>query len=116
MNLRRQTATTVLAALAALSVAPVASYAATATTTKTVNTATTTKTASAKVNANTATSAQLTAAFTKVGVQNASRWAREVREYRPYKSDPNWAKLRQELSKYHIAQDQLTKLLSVLTV
>ncbi|HJV08792.1 MAG TPA: hypothetical protein VJ653_03900 [Acidimicrobiales bacterium] len=71
----------------------------------TVAPATTTTTATpavAKVNANTATRAQLAAAFEAAGISNASRWAVEVEEYRPYPTnDPNMAKLRQNLAKYN---------------
>ncbi len=67
--------------------------------------ASTTTIASRKLNANTATKAQLTAAFTAVGVKNAAKWANEVQEYRPYKGNVN--KLRTELAKYGIAPTQL---------
>ncbi len=55
-----------------------------------------------KINANTATRAQLQAAFEAAGISNPSQWAREVEEYRPYPTtDPNFAKLRGELAKYN---------------
>lgn len=69
--------------------------------------------AAKKVNANTASQAELTAAFESAGVPNAARWAREVEEYRPY-SDDNWASLRQELAKYNIDDATFDKLVSVL--
>src|SRR5262245_15798968 len=54
-----------------------------------------------KVNANTATRAQLQAAFEAAGIPGAARWAGEVEEYRPYATnDPNFGKLRKELAKY----------------
>jgi hypothetical protein len=76
----------------------------TAVTTTTAAPATTTTAAPAvaKVNANTATRAEMTTAFTAAGISNASRWALEVEEYRPYPTnDPNMAKLRQNLAKYN---------------
>ncbi len=55
-----------------------------------------------KVNANTATQAQLLAAFQANGIPNAAQWVREVMEYRPYPTtDPTFAKLRTELAKYN---------------
>ena len=74
-------------------------------TTTTAAPATTTTTAApavTKPNANTASRAEMTAAFTAAGISNASRWATEVEEYRPYPTnDPNMAKLRQNLAKYN---------------
>lgn len=64
--------------------------------------ATTTTAGTTKVNANTATQAQIQAALEANGVSNASRWAGEVVEYRPYPTnDPDLAKLRQNLAKYN---------------
>jgi hypothetical protein len=77
---------------------------ATAVTTTTAATATTTTAAPAvvKPNANSASRAEMTAAFTAAGISNASRWSMEVEEYRPYPTnDPNMAKLRQNLAKYN---------------
>ena len=55
-----------------------------------------------KVNANTASVAELQRAFEAAGISNAARWAREVEEYRPYPTDdPSFAKLRRELAKYN---------------
>lgn len=73
--------------------------------------------AGGKVNANTATIDQLTAAFTAAGISNASRWAREVDEYRPYPAnDPNLAKLRQNLAKYNPGQETVDKIVATLSV
>jgi hypothetical protein len=72
------------------------------TTTTAAPATTTTAPAVAKPNANTATRAEMTTAFTAAGISNASRWALEVEEYRPYPTnDPNMAKLRQNLAKYN---------------
>jgi hypothetical protein len=72
------------------------------TTTAAPATTTTAAPAVAKPNANTASRAEMTAAFTTAGISNASRWAMEVEEYRPYPTnDPNMAKLRQNLAKYN---------------
>jgi hypothetical protein len=66
-----------------------------------------------KVNANTATVTELTAAFESAGVPNASKWAREVEEYRPYEDD-GWVHLREELDKYNIDDATFEKITSVL--
>lgn len=76
--------------------------------------ATATASAVQKVNANTATIAQIQAALEAAGVSNASRWAREVEEYRPYPADPTWAKLRQELAKYNPGPGVVDQIISVL--
>ena len=68
----------------------------------------------AKVNANIATESELAAAFGAAGIPNADRWAREVAEYRPYDSDPTWAKLRQELAKYNIDPTVLEQIIATL--
>jgi hypothetical protein len=68
----------------------------------------------AKVDANTASEAELKAAFEAAGVSNAETWAHEVEEYRPYPDDPTFAKLRQDLGKYNIAPDVLEKIISTL--
>jgi len=69
----------------------------------------------ATVDANTASVAEMAAAFDAAGVPNAERWAREVEEYRPYDASDNWAKLRDELAKYNIDQDTFDQIVSVLT-
>lgn len=59
-------------------------------------------TAAGRVSANTASQAELVAALEAAGVANASRWAREIEEYRPYPADdPTLAKLADELAKYN---------------
>lgn len=68
-----------------------------------------------KVSANTASKAELEAALTAAGVQNAAKWANEIEEYRPYPTDdPKLTQLRKELAKYKPSADQLDKILSVL--
>ena len=69
-----------------------------------------------KVNANSASQAELEAAFTAAGIPNAAKWAKEVTEYRPYPVDPTWAQLRQELSKYNISQAVFAQIIAVLEV
>jgi DNA uptake protein ComE-like DNA-binding protein len=90
------------------------------TTTATSDDATTTTEAAAAtpttVDANNASIDELATAFEAVGVANAERWAREVDEYRPYSGADDWAKLKQELSKYNIDDATLAKILSVLEV
>jgi hypothetical protein len=71
---------------------------------------------STKVDANEASIDDLATAFEAAGVLNAERWAREVDEYRPYSGTDDWAKLKQELSKYNIDDATLAKILSVLEV
>ena len=58
--------------------------------------------AAGKVSANDASAEEIAAALEAAGVTNASRWAREIAEYRPYPTDdPTFAKLRDELAKYN---------------
>ncbi|MFN0072526.1 MAG: hypothetical protein ACKVVP_13660 [Chloroflexota bacterium] len=72
--------------------------------------------AAQKINANTATTAELQVFFEAAGLPNAARWAREVDEYKPYPSDdPSWGKLRRELAKYNPSAEVLEKLISLLT-
>ena len=70
-----------------------------------------------KASANNATAAQLLAAFEAGGVPNASRWVREVEEYRPYPSDdPTFAKLKSNLAKYNPSADTLSRILAALSL
>jgi hypothetical protein len=70
-----------------------------------------------KANANTASQAEIQTALEAAGVPNASRWAVEVVEYRPYSSsDPNLPKLRQNLAKYNPGTDVVDKIVSALSV
>jgi hypothetical protein len=70
-----------------------------------------------KVNANTATEAELQAAFTAAGISSAARWAREVAEYRPYPTDdPTFAKLRGELAKYNPGQTTADQIVATLSL
>ncbi|MFN8584998.1 MAG: hypothetical protein U0446_06730 [Dehalococcoidia bacterium] len=103
----KSTPTAAAIATTAASTQTAAASTATASTTNAIATTTagTTATAAAaakKVSANNATIAEITAALEAAGVSNASRWAREVDEYRPYSTtDTNLNKLRQELAKYN---------------
>lgn len=68
-----------------------------------------------KVNANTATRDEIAAALDAAGVPNASRWAREVEEYRPYPTDdPTLQKLQDNLAKYNPDAATLAGILAVL--
>jgi hypothetical protein len=68
-----------------------------------------------KVNANTASVAEIQEALQAAGVTNAARWAREVEEYRPYPTnDPSFAKLRQELAKYNPGPGVVDQIIAVL--
>jgi hypothetical protein len=70
-----------------------------------------------KVNANTASIAELQQAFEAAGIPSAARWAREVDEYRPYPTDdPTFAKLRQNLAKYNPSPDVVEKIIATLTL
>ena len=70
-----------------------------------------------KVNANTATVAEIQAALEAAGVANAARWAKEVEEYRPYPTnDPTFAKLRGELAKYNPGPGVVDQIISVLSL
>jgi hypothetical protein len=81
-------------------------------------TATTTGAATVtKVPANTASQAEITTAITAAGVSNASRWAMEVVEYRPYPTnDPTFAKLRQNLAKYNPGPGVVDGIISALSL
>jgi len=70
-----------------------------------------------KVNANTATQAELLQAFQAAGIPNATQWVREVMEYRPYPTnDPTFAKLRTELAKYNPSPDVVDKIIATLSL
>ena len=70
-----------------------------------------------KVNANTATVAELQAAFQAAGIANAAKWAREVEEYRPYPTnDPTYAKLRAELAKYNPGPGVVDQIIACLSL
>jgi hypothetical protein len=72
-------------------------------------------TASAKVSANTASEDEIKAALSAAGVKNASKWADEVVEYRPYPADDaNLQKLQDNLAKYNPDPDTLQGILSAL--
>jgi hypothetical protein len=69
-----------------------------------------------KVSANNASIAELQGAFEADGISNASRWAREVDEYRPYPNDPNLPKLRQELAKYNPGPGVVDQIVAALSL
>ena len=96
--------------------APATTVTTVAATTTTAATATTVTTI-AKVNANTASRAEMTAAFTAAGISNPSRWAVEVEEYRPYPTtDATMAKLRQNLAKYNPGPGVVDAIISTLSL
>lgn len=68
------------------------------------------------VDPNTATTEELTAALASAGVDNPERWAEEVQEYGPYTAENLEPTLTEELGKYGISDDQLSKVLSALEV
>jgi hypothetical protein len=69
------------------------------------------------VSANDASVAELQAAFESAGIDNAAKWAREVDEYRPYPTDdPTFAKLRQNLAKYHPSDAVVAQIIATLTL
>lgn len=68
-----------------------------------------------RVSANNASRAELQQAFEAAGIPNPGRIAGEVEEYRPYPTnDPSFAKLRQELAKYNIPQDVVSRVIATL--
>ena len=70
-----------------------------------------------KVNANTASQAELLQAFQAAGIPSAARWVMEVMEYRPYPTnDPTFAKLRTELAKYNPSPDVVDKIIATLSL
>ena len=71
----------------------------------------------AKVDANTATVEEMTAAFEAAGIANAAKWAHEVEEYRPYDTgDPNFTHLRDELAKYNPSAETVEQIISTLSL
>ena len=68
------------------------------------------------VDPNTATTEELTAALASAGVDNPERWAEEIQEYGPYTAENLEPTLTEELGKYGISDDQLSKVLSALKV
>ena len=79
--------------------------------------ATTTASAVKKVNANTASEAELLQAFQAANISNAARWVKEVMEYRPYPTDdPTFAKLRGELAKYNPGPGMVDQIIATLSL
>ena len=69
----------------------------------------------AKVSANDASEAEIAAALSAAGVPNASRWAKEVTEYRPYPTDdPSLSALRKELAKYNPTDEVVNLIIGAL--
>jgi hypothetical protein len=70
-----------------------------------------------KVNANSASQAEVQAALADAGVPSPAQWAREVVEYRPYPTtDPTFAKLRQNLVKYNPGPGVVDQIVAVLAL
>ncbi len=68
-----------------------------------------------KLSANSASRSELAAAFEAAGISNASKWAREVEEYRPYREDDtDYSKLRGELAKYNPAPGVVDSIIALL--
>ena len=112
-NPAAQASTTVVASTVASTLASTS----TSTTTAPSAATTTAAPAVAKVPANSATRAQMTAAFEAAGISNAARWAVEVEEYRPYPTtDPTFAKLRQNLAKYNPGPGVVDAIISTLSL
>ncbi len=65
-------------------------------------------------NANTATVAEITAAFSSAGVPDAEKWAAQVVEHRPYSGTDGWSALRQDLDQDTIDDATFSKITSVL--
>ena len=71
--------------------------------------------AATQVSANSASRDELVAALIAAGVPNASRWANEVMEYRPYPTDDaTLQKLQDNLAKYNPDPATLAAILSAL--
>lgn len=70
-----------------------------------------------KVNANTASQAEVAQVLQANGVPNGARWAIEVVEYRPYPTnDPSFAKLRSNLAKYNPSPDVVDQIIASLSL
>jgi len=99
----------------AATIVPAPTVAATAATGARVTT--TAAIAGQKVNANTASQAELLAAFQAAGIPNAAQWVKEVMEYRPYPTDdPTFAKLRTALAKYNPAPGVVDQIVAALSL
>ncbi|MEN3272475.1 MAG: hypothetical protein V7636_1236 [Actinomycetota bacterium] len=94
-----------------------ATDATTTTTASSSASSTTASSTSVEVNANTASADEIAAGLDRCGVSNASRWAREVTEYRPYDTvDADMTHLRQELAKYNPGQATIDAIVACLRV
>ncbi len=69
-----------------------------------------------KVDPNTASADEITAALEKAGVSNAAKWAKEIEEYKPYQADTMADKLKSQLGKYGADAQTVQKIISVLQV
>ena len=68
-----------------------------------------------KLSANSASRSELAAAFEAAGISNASKWASEVEEYRPYREDDaDYSKLRGELAEYNPAPGVVDSIIALL--
>ena len=68
-----------------------------------------------ELSANAASRSELAAAFGAAGISNASKWAREVEEYRPHPEDyTDFTKLRGELAKYNPASGLVYSIIELL--
>ncbi len=72
--------------------------------------------AQTRVSANDASRDEIAAAIATAGVDSADRWAGEVVEYRPYSSQSDAARLREELAKYGPDDATLDRILSALAI
>lgn len=112
-----QAASTTIVTTVPATTATTAAVASTTTTAAPAATTTTAAPAVSKPNANTASRAEMTAAFTAAGISNAARWSMEVEEYRPYPTnDPNMAKLRQNLAKYNPGPGVVDAIIAAMTL
>ena len=72
-------------------------------------------TSGTRLSANNASRSELAEAFEAAGISNASKWAREVEEYRPYdENDTDYSKLRGELAKYNPAPGVVDSIIELL--
>jgi DNA uptake protein ComE-like DNA-binding protein len=68
-----------------------------------------------KVSANDASKEELVVALEAGGIANASKWADEIVEYRPYSaSDESLATLSGELAKYNASPETIAQIISLL--
>lgn len=73
--------------------------------------------ASGTVDPNNASAEEIAATIEAAGIDNADKWADEIKEYGPYDgSDAGWETLRGELAKYNASPEVIDQIIALLAV